>query len=231
MSVAGVTDAATALLAAGRAVVAAGLSPGTSGNVSVRTEELVLISPTGARLDDLDAGRLSVVDLDGRPVEGPAPSKEHWLHRAMYRRDPATRAVVHVHSHAAVAASCLPPWSATSAVPPLTPYFVMRVGQTPLISYAPPGDRAQADRVEQLDLPLRAVLLQNHGPVVAGASLEAAVEATVELEEAARLHVTLAGRRPAPLAEEDVLALAERYGTPWTPSTGEAHGDGGRDDA
>ncbi|GAA4432042.1 aldolase [Georgenia halophila] len=212
--------AGRAVVAAGRAAVAAGLSPGTSGNISVRDGDVVLMSPTGARLDALTADSLSVLGLDGEPVAGPAPSKERWLHRAMYRRDPAARAVVHVHSPYAAAASCLPPWSPTSALAPLTPYFVMRVGQTPLVPYAAPGDRRQADTLESLEVPLRAALLQNHGPVVAGVDLDAAVDSAVELEEAARLTVLLSPARPRTLTEGEVLELAERHGSPWTPSAG-----------
>lgn len=203
------------LVAAGRALVAAGLSPGTSGNLSALAGKEMLLSPTGVRLDELSPGHLARVDLLGSHVGGPPPSKEHWLHRAMYRRNPATRAVVHVHSRAATAVSCLAPWREASAVPPLTPYFVMRVGQTPLIPYAAPGDRAQAEALERLALPLRAALLQNHGPVVGGASIEAALDAAIELEEACQLYLSLAGHNPRPLSEADARALAERYGTPW----------------
>ncbi|MFD1719577.1 class II aldolase/adducin family protein [Georgenia deserti] len=204
------------LVAAGRAVVAAGLSPGSSGNISVRTGDRMLMSPTGARLDELRVDSLAIVDMAGEHIGGPRPSKEKWLHRAMYARTPEARGVVHVHSRHAVAASCLPAWHSCSALPPLTPYFVMRVGQTPLLPYAPPGDPGQAEELETLDIPCRAVLLQNHGSVVAGTNIASAVDAAVELEEAAWLRLALAGSGPRTLQQEEVLDLARRHGTPWT---------------
>lgn len=213
------SQAAADLVRAGRRVVAAGLSPGASGNLSVRDGDRFLMSPTGTPLDELDVDGLAVVDLRGRHLTGPPPSKEVSLHLAMYRRDPRAGAVVHVHSPQAVAVSCLEPWSRTSALPPLTPYFVMRVGQVPAVPYAPPGDPAQAVLVETLDVPSRAVLLQNHGPVLASADLGSAVEMAVELEEASRLTLLLAGRGRE-LTADQVADLSARYGSPWSASAG-----------
>ncbi|MDT0436479.1 MULTISPECIES: class II aldolase/adducin family protein [Streptomyces] len=194
-----------------------GLSPGSSGNLSVRDGDgRVLLTPTGADLAALDPDALSVLDLDGTHLDGPRPSKELPLHLAFYRRDPANRAVVHLHSRQAVAASCLPPWSARSALPPLTPYFVMRVGQTPLLPYAPPGDPGQAADLERLDFPCRAALLQNHGPVTAGPTLKAAAEAAVEIEEVSALLLLLGARHPRLLTPAQARALAARYGSCWT---------------
>ncbi|OON74680.1 class II aldolase/adducin family protein [Streptomyces tsukubensis] len=203
------------LAAAGAHLAALGLSPGSSGNLSVLDGDRILITPTGADLARIDPDALSVLDLEGGHLDGPRPSKEFPLHAAFYRRDPAARAVVHLHSRHATAVSCLPPWSRRSAVPPLTPYFVMRVGQTPLLPYAPPGDAEQAGDLERLPFPLRAALLQNHGPAVAGTSMGAAVDAAVELEEVSALLLAL-GERPARLltpAEAEVLAA--KYGSPW----------------
>src|SRR5699024_5763880 len=134
---------------------------------------------------------LSLVDAEGRHLSGPKPSKEVWLHRAMYRRDPATSVVVHTHSVHAVAAACLEPWDERTALPPYTPYLPMKLGQVPLIAYADPGDRAQADAIEVLVQPVRAVLLANHGPVVAGGSFDEAIAGAVEIEEAARVTMLL----------------------------------------
>lgn len=125
------SDPRTELAAAGARLAALGLSPGSSGNLSVRIDDHILITPTGADLAHVDPDGLSVLAPDGTHLDGPRPSKEFPLHSAFYRRDPATRAVVHLHARHATAVSCLDPWSARSAVPPLTPYFVMRVGQTP----------------------------------------------------------------------------------------------------
>ncbi|MFE3826871.1 class II aldolase/adducin family protein [Streptomyces sp. NPDC059092] len=193
-----------------------GLSPGSSGNISVREGDRILITPTGADLADLAPDALSVLNLDGGHAEGPRPSKEFPLHLAFYRREPATRAVVHLHSRQATAVSCRPAWSGRSALPPLTPYFVMRVGQTPLLPYAPPGDPAQAAALERLPFPCRAALLQNHGPVVAGTSLRAATEAAVEIEEVSALLLLLGTHPTRLLTSAQAAALAEKYGSYWT---------------
>ncbi|MEU5371034.1 class II aldolase/adducin family protein [Streptomyces sp. NPDC005951] len=218
------SDARSELVEAGRELSAAGLSPGASGNLSVRIGDRIYMTPTGARLDALDPERLAVLDadapLDRGHVAGPAPSKEFPLHRAFYRRDPATRAVVHLHSAHAAACSCLPAWSGRSALPPLTPYFVMRVGQTPLIPYAPPGDLAQAHGLEALGFPFRAALLQNHGPITAGGTLARAVDAAVELEEVSRLILLLKGTAPRLLTADEAALLARRYDSVWEGAAG-----------
>ncbi|MFE6887602.1 class II aldolase/adducin family protein [Streptomyces sp. NPDC057694] len=208
------------LAATGARLASLGLSPGSSGNVSVRDGDHVLITPTGTDLAAIDPAALTVLDLDGTHLDGPRPSKEFPLHTAFYRREPATRAVVHLHSRHASAISCRPAWSERSALPPLTPYFVMRVGQTPLLPYAPPGDVRQALDLEELPFPFRAALLQNHGPVVSGRSLEAAVEAAVELEETAALLLALGGLPARVLTGEEARAMAEKYGTDWSALPG-----------
>lgn len=203
------------LVAAGRRLTSLGLSPGSSGNISVRSGEMMLMSPTGTALDALEADALSVVSLDGRHLDGPPPSKEHPLHSAFYRRDAATGAVVHLHSLHASAASLLEPFSPRSALAPLTPYYVMRVGQTPLVPYAHPGDAAQAESIRALDLRFRAVLLQNHGPVTSGATMEQAVDAAIELEEVSKIALLTRGAAVIPLADSVASELAERYGSYW----------------
>ncbi|MER6338501.1 class II aldolase/adducin family protein [Streptomyces tendae] len=212
------TALAQELVAAAAHLAGLGLSPGSSGNVSARDGDRVLVTPTGTDLAALDPENLSVLDLDGNRLDGPAPSKEYPLHLAFYRREDATRAVVHLHSRHAAAASCRAPWSERSALPPLTPYFVMRVGQIPLLPYAPPGDPAQAADLELLAFPCRAALLQNHGPVVAGTSLRAAAEAAVEVEEASALHLLLGDRPVRHLTPAEATALARKYGTYWEPA-------------
>ncbi|WP_129842018.1 class II aldolase/adducin family protein [Streptomyces sp. RFCAC02] len=212
------TGPRTELAEAGAHLDALGLSPGASGNISVRDGDTVLITPTGGALAGLDPDRLSVLALDGSLLAGPKPSKEFPLHLAFYRRDPATTAVVHLHSRHAAAVSCLPPWADHSAIPPLTPYFVMRVGQTPLIPYAAPGDPGQAVRLEGMPGTFRAALLQNHGPIVAGTSLAAAVDAAVEIEEVAALLLLLGERERRLLAPEEIEELTGRYGSPWDPA-------------
>ncbi|NJQ05742.1 class II aldolase/adducin family protein [Streptomyces lonarensis] len=222
------SDPRTDLVEAGRALTAAGLSPGSSGNLSVRVGNRLYVTPTGTRLDDLTEDGLAVLDADA-PVatplaaahlSGPRPSKEFPLHLALYHRDPGATAVVHLHSAHAAAYSCLPAWSERSAVPPLTPYFVMRVGQTPLVPYAAPGDVPQAEGLGELDFPFRAVLLQNHGPVTSGPDMAAAVDAAVELEETSRLLLLLGGRDPRLLTAAEAGHLAERYGSHWDAHPG-----------
>lgn len=204
------------LVAAAAQLASAGMSPGSSGNISVRDEDRIIMSPTGADLARLDPDDLSVLDFNGTLLEGPKPSKEYPFHRAFYRRDESTRAVVHVHSIAATAYSCLEPWSETSAVPPVTPYFVMRVGQTPLIAYADPGDAAQADSIEAIAFPFRAALLQNHGAITAGATMAEAVDAVVELEQTCALLLALGSRSHHLLDGAATARLSERYKSPWT---------------
>jgi ribulose-5-phosphate 4-epimerase/fuculose-1-phosphate aldolase len=205
-----------AIVAAGRKVTELDLSRGSSGNISVRDGNFILMTPTGSDLGFLDPASISVLDQDGRLVEGPKPSKEVPFHLAFYRRDPDTNAVVHVHSPAALAISCRAPWREWSAVPPITPYFVMRVGQTPLVPYADPGDPAQAEWIEQIGYPIQAVLLQNHGAVAAGQDLDSAIDAALELEQTCEVLLRLATASSHLLDHETAMRLAMKYGKPWT---------------
>jgi ribulose-5-phosphate 4-epimerase/fuculose-1-phosphate aldolase len=209
-------SASRLLVAAGRALVAAGLSPGSSGNVSVRDGDRLLMTGTGTQLGDLATDDLSVLDLAGAHLGGPAPSKEVALHLAMYAKDPAHTAVVHVHSPSAVALSCLEPWSAHSAVPPLTPYALMRVGQVPLLPFVAPGDPAMGALVGDSPLPFRAALLSNHGAVVSGEDLDRAVQSTIELEEACRIALLTQGAARRLIAPDQVRAITAAWGMPWT---------------
>lgn len=207
----------TAVLAdAGRRLAAAGLSPGSTGNISVVLDGRVAMTGTGSDLNALTSDDVAEVGLDGTHLRGPRPSKEVAMHLAMYARNPAHGACVHVHSPFSVAASCLAPWSSTSAVPPITPYFVMRVGQTPLVPYRAPGDPEIGSLIRDEPTPSRAVLLANHGQVVSGADMADALGAAIELEEACRISVLTAGHDRRILTEDDAVHLAERYGTPWT---------------
>ncbi|MEU3019904.1 class II aldolase/adducin family protein [Nocardiopsis sp. NPDC007018] len=207
--------AAEELCAAGRRAVDLGLSPGSSGNVSVRVGDTVLMSPTGVALGDLTPDALSVLDTAGAHVSGPHPSKEFPLHLAMYRRSAEARAVVHLHAPHSTAASCLPPWSASSALPPITPYLVMRVGQAPLVPYAAPGSHQLAENLAKLPGRFGAALLAHHGSLVAGADPAEALEGAVELEEAARVVVSLGERPFSVLSPDQVRELTDRYGTAW----------------
>ena len=209
------SDARRALVAAGSDVAAAGLSPGRSGNISARLDDLLVMSPTNSDLAQLDADALSVVTMDGVHVDGPTPSKEVPLHLALYRRDPHARAVVHVHSPFAVALSCREPWSAHCAIPPITPYFLLKVGQVPLVDYYAPGDPAQADDVASNPWVFDAVLLANHGQIAAGTDFAAAVNSVIEVEEAARTVLLQPDAAYRVLTEPQILELTSRGGTPW----------------
>ncbi len=198
----------------GQSLFDRGLTMGASGNISVRLDEGWLMTPTNACLGRLDPARLTRLDPAGRHVEGDAPTKEQFLHTAMYAERPQSGAIVHLHSTHSVAVSCLPGVDPHDCLPPLTAYYVMRVGRLPLVPYHMPGDPAVGDAVRGLAGQHAAVLLANHGPVVAGKNLEAAVYATEELEETARLHLLLQGHNPRTLTEAQVEALHDQFGRP-----------------
>jgi 3-dehydro-4-phosphotetronate decarboxylase len=210
-----VNDLRGAVAIAGRRLHALGLSPGASGNISVRTPDGILVTPTGRGLDELTPEGLAALDAHGAHRAGPAPTKEVPLHLALYARDPSAQAVVHLHSTHAVAVSCLEPDDPHSCLPPLTAYFVMRAGRTPLIPYAAPGDRALADHVRAVPFPFRAALLANHGLVVTGTDVEQAVWSAIEVEETARLHLLLHGRRARPLGPDQIADLATHHSVHW----------------
>ncbi|BBF99133.1 L-fuculose-phosphate aldolase [Pseudonocardia autotrophica] len=207
------------LCAAGHRLAALGLSPGSSGNLSERSGDAVVVTPTGIGLADLQPHLLSVTDAVGTHVAGARPSKEVPLHLAMYRREPDLAAVVHLHSPHVVAASCLPPFSAGSALPPATPYLVMRVGQAPLAPYAAPGSQELADGLTALPGRFTAALLAHHGSLAGGTGLDRAVDAAIELEEAARVVMLLSGSPARWLGDDAVRELTERYGTHWDLQT------------
>ena len=177
---------------------ARGYAHGSSGNVSARLPDGILVTPTGSSLGRLDPASLSKVAPDGRLVSGDVPSKEAFLHLAVYARRPTAAAIVHLHCTCAVAVSCLAHDDVRNVLPPLTAYQVMRVGELPLVPSHRPGDLALAEAVGALAATHRAMLLANHGPVVAGRSLDDAVDSAEELEQTARLFL-LAGDRPLAL--------------------------------
>lgn len=200
------------LCACGHSLFARGLTFGTSGNLSVRLPDGGwLMTPTNVSLGDLDPARLSHLDENGRVVSGDAPTKEAFLHLSMYRKRPQCEAVVHLHSTHAVAVSCLCGLDISDCLPPLTAYYVMRIGRLPLIRYFPPGDQALAQEVEAVATTHHAVLLANHGPVVSGTSLDAAMSATEELEETAKLFLLLRGEKISPLTTAQVEELRQRF--------------------
>jgi ribulose-5-phosphate 4-epimerase/fuculose-1-phosphate aldolase len=188
-----------------------GYSVGTAGNISVRLPDGYLMTPTNSCLGRLDPARISKLGPDWAHLSGDKPSKEVFLHRAVLTARPEAGAVVHLHSTYATAVSCLAPEGGDAEVPPLTPYFVMRIGRRlPCVAYYRPGDAAMEPAVHEAAQAAKALLLANHGPVVSGASLKEAVYAAEELEEAARLALLLRDvpgvRRLTPAQVEDLLA-------------------------
>lgn len=200
-----------ALAERGRSLYERGYAHGSSGNLSVRTGDGFLVTPTGCSLGRLDPARIAKLAPDGQPESGDPPSKEAFLHLAVYAQRPMSTAIVHLHCTCAVAVACLVHDDPADVLPPLTAYHVMRVGTLPLVPYFPPGDRALADTVGKLAARHRAVLLANHGPVVAGASLDDAVDSAEELEQTARLFLLVRDRATSPLSAEQVAVLAARF--------------------
>ncbi len=195
----------------GKSLFDRGLTPGSSGNLSVRLADGYLFTPTNSCLGFLDADRLSKLDTAGQHVGGDPPTKELPLHFAFYESRPSARAVVHLHSTHATALSCLADTDPDDAIPPITPYVVMRVGKVPVVPYTRPGsaDVAPLIRAKAPDHP--AILLGNHGPVVAGASLESAVFAMEELEETARLVLLTRGMAVRHLATQEIADLEATF--------------------
>lgn len=197
-----------AIVRVGRSIFDRGLTPGSSGNISVRLADgRLLMTPTNASLGDLDAARLAVLDHDDRHLSGDLPTKEAFLHRCMYCERHGDHAVVHLHSTHAVAVSILADVNPDDVLPPLTAYYVMRVGCLPLVSYYAPGDRQLALAVQTKATKHHAILLANHGPVVSGRNLLDAQYAIEELEETARLHLLLTARPLRLLTDAEVLNL------------------------
>ena len=181
---------------------------GSTGNLSVRLRDGMLITPTNSSLGDLDPDRISKVSFSGEHLAGDQPSKEAFLHLSMYRARPDEAAVVHLHSTWSVAVSCLADVSSDNVLPPITAYQMMRVGRCPLVPYFAPGDMKLADAVGQYAENASAMLLANHGPVVAAGSLASAVASAEELEETAKLYLMLRGLPTRFLSDEAVRNLA-----------------------
>jgi 3-dehydro-4-phosphotetronate decarboxylase len=198
-----------AICAIGQSIFGRGLTAGSSGNISVRIDEGWLMTPTNASLGRLDPARLSKLGPDGRLISGDPPTKESFLHQVMYEEQPASGAVVHLHSTHSVAVSCLAEIDPADVLPPITAYYLMRVGRLPLVPYFRPGDLALAEAVRGFAGKHHAVLLANHGPVVAGWNLDAAVNAIEELEETAKLYLLLRGAKTRFLTPAQIRELQQ----------------------
>ena len=201
------------LVSLAASLYARGFSVGSAGNISVRLDDGYLITPTNSSLGRLDAARLSRLDGSFRHVAGDKPSKEVFMLRALYTARGDAGAVVHLHSTMATAVACLPEADQENPIPPLTPYFVMRVGRTmPIVRYYRPGDPAMEPAIAEAAREARAVLLANHGPVVSGKTLTDAVYAAEELEEAAKLYLLLRKEAPRLLTAAQVDDLLKTFG-------------------
>lgn len=195
----------------GRSIFDRGLTHGSTGNISARCEEGWLLTPTGSNLGGLDPARLSKLDWDGKHLSGDPPSKENFLHLAMYQERARNQAVIHLHSTHSVAISVLEGLDPHNLLPPLTAYYVMRIGTLPLVPYYAPGDLKLAEAVRGYAGRHHAMLLANHGPVVAGTSLSAAADAIEELEATARLYLLVRGQDVRALTPAQVAEVKRRY--------------------
>jgi ribulose-5-phosphate 4-epimerase/fuculose-1-phosphate aldolase len=200
------------IVRAGASLFNRGLTHGSTGNISIALPDGGwLMTPTGSSLGTLDPARLSKLDATGRLIEGDKPTKEAFLHTTMYGARPGSGAVVHLHSTHSVAVSCLDGIDHANCLPPITAYYAMRIGRLPLVPYYPPGDETLAEAVGALAGKHHAVLLANHGPVVAGTSLSAAQDAIEELEETAKLFLLLRGERLRLLTDAQVAEFERRF--------------------
>ncbi|MBN3728226.1 3-oxo-tetronate 4-phosphate decarboxylase [Burkholderia sp. Ac-20379] len=198
----------------GASLFARGHAVGTAGNISARLDDGWLITPTDACLGRLDPARIAKVDLSGHQVSGDKASKTLALHRGIYDRNPESRGVVHTHSTHLVALTLAGVWQNEDVLPPITPYYVMKVGHIPLIRYRRPGDPAVAAEVAELAARVRGVLLERLGPVVWAPSVEQASAVLEELEETARLWL-MTNPKPAPLDAAALDDLRSTFGARW----------------
>jgi 3-dehydro-4-phosphotetronate decarboxylase len=203
---------ATDIVDLGASFFRRGLTFGRTGNLSaVDADGTILMTPTGVSLERLDNTSLSRVTSDGAHIGGPRPTKEAFLHLAVYRARPHARAVVHTHSTHSVAVSCLREVDPGNALPVLTAYYAMRVGELPLLPYHAPGDRSLEAVAEQAAARHHALLLANHGPIVAGEDLGAAADALEEIEETAKLYLLLRGQAVSPVTDAETRRLRGLY--------------------
>jgi len=193
-----------------------GLTGGSTGNISARTSEGgLLVSPTGTSFGRLDPARLSHFDARGTLIGGDAPTKEMPLHTAFYETRSSAGAVVHLHSCHSVALSMMPDANEDNFLPPLTPYGIMKLGRVKLLPFFMPGDAAMGEAVRGLAGKRSAVMLANHGPVVAGKDIDAACNAIEELEDTARLAMMLRGMNARALTDDQVRALVTKFDIEW----------------
>lgn len=205
----------------GRSLFERGYVHAAAGNISARLEDGYLITPTDACLGFLEPDRLAKVDAKGMQTGGDRASKTLELHRRIYAADDAAHCVIHTHSTHLVELTLAGVWSEEDILPPITPYYVMKVGHVPLIPYHRPGDPAVGnlvgaaiDRMRTLGTPIRAVMLDRLGPNVWNRTPASAMATLEELEEAARLWL-MAAVKPSPLPDQAIQELREHFGASW----------------
>jgi ribulose-5-phosphate 4-epimerase/fuculose-1-phosphate aldolase len=208
------TAARETIVRLAQSLFARGYTVGSSGNISARLDDGMLITPTNSCFGFLDPARISKLDHAGKHVAGDPPSKEIFLHQAFYETRKAAGAVVHLHSTHATALSCLTDIDPEDAVPPLTPYVVMRVGRVKLVPYMRPGDPVMGEAIRSLNGRYAAVLLANHGPVVSAKDIEGAVYASEELEETAKLVLLSRGKDARRLTNAQIEELVRVFHAP-----------------
>ncbi|MFI7635915.1 aldolase [Nonomuraea sp. NPDC049400] len=213
-----IDEARDEIVRVGTSLFARGYVHASAGNISTRVGDSYLITPTDAALGFLQPHRLALVDADGAQIAGDRASKTLTLHRRIYAADPTARFIIHTHSTHLVALTLAGVWSQDDVLPPITPYYVMKVGHVPLIPYHRPGDPRVADlvtaRIAESRTPIRAVLLDRLGPVVWGPDAATALAVLEELEETARLWL-LTDRRPEPLPAHALGELTSTFGAAW----------------
>jgi 3-dehydro-4-phosphotetronate decarboxylase len=193
-----------------------GLTHGSTGNISARTSDgCLLVSPTGSSFGWLDPAKLSHFDPQGRHISGDKPTKEMPLHSAFYDTRSPVGAVVHLHSCHSVALSMMPGLDEDNVLPPLTPYSIMQLGRVKLLPFFLPGDPAMGEAVRGLAGKRTAVILANHGPVVAGKDVEAACNAIEELEATAKLALMTHGLKPRVLTDSQVQDVVQKFKIEW----------------
>jgi ribulose-5-phosphate 4-epimerase/fuculose-1-phosphate aldolase len=198
----------------GASLHARGYTVGSAGNISARLDDGWLITPTDASLGRLDPADIAKVGLDGQTVSGGKPSKTLALHRGVYARNPQARGIVHTHSTHLVALTLAGVWRDDDVLPPITPYYVMKVGHVPFIRYRRPGDPEVAAQIAAVAADVRAVLLERLGPVAWERSVSHASDVIEELEETARLWL-MSSPRPAALDEAALEELRQVFGASW----------------
>lgn len=196
----------------GRSLFERGLTPGSSGDISVRLDNGGwLATPANAGLGFLDPARLSRLNAYRELVEGDPPTTKLPLHAAFYESRASARAVVRLRSTHAVALTLLPEIDPQNALPPITPDFVMACGCVPILPYFRPGDPAAAEAIRGLGGRRKTVLLAHQGALAAGETLRDAVDVFEELEQTARLYLLVRGLSPRTLNAEQIGDLIQHF--------------------